>query len=49
MSVTPPVYIVTPQIICIIVVLKVLKGRVGRYKIIVINYIYKMANFNYIL
>ena len=25
MSVTPPVYIVTPQIICIIVVLKVLK------------------------
>ena len=27
MSVTPPVYIVTPQIICIIVVLKVLKLR----------------------
>ena len=24
-------------------------SRVGRYKIISINYIYKMANFNYIL
>ena len=24
-------------------------GRVGRYKIIDINYIYEMANFNYIL
>ena len=25
------------------------RARVGRYKIIDINYIYKMANFNYIL
>ena len=34
MSVTPPVYIVTPQNICIIVVLKVLKlsgGEIALY------------------
>ena len=32
-----------------VVVRDVVRTRVGRYKIIDINYIYKMANFNYIL